>query len=170
MQQTTPLSLCLAALLALAAPAQASDNCKAAAPSDLARFIVKADQPDRVLDSRSGLVWKRCSEGQEFKDGRCEGDAAMMRWRDALEVGTDADTVKAGWRLPTIAELETLVTTGCDWPSVDLGIFPDTPNKAYWSSTQVPEHAVHAFYVHVGYGGTRLPGGITRDFALRLVR
>jgi Protein of unknown function (DUF1566) len=44
----------------------------------------------------------------------------------------------AGWRLPTVRELQTLVDPSrmAD-PRIDLTAFPTTPSAAFWSSSPV---------------------------------
>ncbi|OQW99080.1 MAG: hypothetical protein BWK73_51070 [Thiothrix lacustris] len=71
-----------------------------------------------VTDSRSGLTWKKCLEGQDGRE--CGGKPQRMAWEQA------ADTAQAGWRLPTLAELRGLVEQRCTAPAVNLEVFPHT--------------------------------------------
>ncbi len=87
-----------------------------------------------VTDLDTGLMWKRCSEGQST--GACTGTATTNTWTAAFAL---ADTAShAGfddWRLPNVNELRSLVETGCHSPSINTTAFPATASSVYWSST-----------------------------------
>ncbi len=144
-----------------------------------------------VLDTRTGLMWKRCAEGQSGFD--CSGEAAEYTWDDAMS------RFKSGvrfagyddWRLPTREELRTLVWCsngtpreeawdhGCSGkgdrngsyrkPTIVTVAFPNTPSWFFWSASPNASDADHAWYVLFGYGGD---GRLNRSNALhvRLVR
>jgi len=44
--------------------------------------------------------------------------------------------VEKGWRLPEIAELNTLVELRCIDPAINVTLFPNTLPAAYWSATR----------------------------------
>ena len=92
-----------------------------------------------VQDLRTGLIWMRCTLGQNYDAGtnRCIGDPARYDWAGALQVAQDYP----GWRLPTIKELQSLVNLQCYGPAINLRIFPDTPGSPipeYFQSTPTP--------------------------------
>lgn len=100
------------------------------------RYTVSSDGTE-VTDSKSGLTWRRCAEGMRFEGGACSGQPTSFPSRSRAMAHEKS---QAGWRLPTIEELATVVRV---WPDhresntggVDLLAFPNIPAKAYWSST-----------------------------------
>ncbi len=73
------------------------------------------------------------------------------------------------WRLPTQAELLTLVHAGNQKPSIDTGFFPNTASVPYWSSTTYARIPGHAWGVHFGYGAAHAESKSVPN-AVRLVR
>jgi hypothetical protein len=90
-----------------------------------------------VIDKRTGLTWKRCSEGQTWSDSTCIGTATAHTHVAALTLTKAVNTSQSttGWRLPNVKELASLADRGCQSPAIDRTAFPATPNKAFWSST-----------------------------------
>lgn len=121
-----------------------------------------------VTDTRTGLMWKQCSEGQS--GATCVGTATTHTWTAALTLA-NAST-HAGfndWRLPNREELRSLVETGCHSPSINLTAFPATGSVAYWSSTTYASSASLAWSVNFSVGG--LLGSSKISFLrIRLVR
>lgn len=63
-----------------------------------------------ITDPRSGLIWQRCSVGQVWDGSGCKKNAKRMKWEQAmLSSKSNRLNGKADWRLPTKAELETVV-------------------------------------------------------------
>jgi len=122
--------------LCIAIAAAATQTCRTfdlplSAPME--RYLLNAD--GTVQDKTTGLVWKRCSEGQS--GAVCENGAAVTyNWRDALSLAAASDFAGAkGWRLPTITELATLLEYQCTMPAINLQVFPSTPATNFWSAT-----------------------------------
>ena len=88
-----------------------------------------------VEDTKTGLIWKRCSFGREWKGkGGCVGEVAYLGLNEAIASAAD------GWRVPTGPELQSLVDIGCGTPVVDQSIFPDIrPDEEghakYWTTS-----------------------------------
>ena len=103
---------------------------------DPARFVLNDDE---ATDTRTQLVWKRCSEGLVWldRDG-CRGEIRQSPLETAIEQARKAGD---GWRLPTADELLTLVARDCGEPAIDAEVFPDVPldpggeGSLYWTST-----------------------------------
>jgi hypothetical protein len=81
-----------------------------------------------VTDSKTGLMWKQCLEG----DPDCSGGATSDNtFSDAVSAVNAANAEKfAGyenWRLPNIKELQSIVEEQCADPAFDLTAFPGTP-------------------------------------------
>lgn len=94
------------------------------------RFVEQAGGSE-VLDSATGLVWSRCSMGQTWAGNACVGAALLVTHEAALA------HVKAiaGWRLPNIKELVSIVNFTRASPAVDIAVFPQTPQQPHWTST-----------------------------------
>jgi hypothetical protein len=87
------------------------------------------ETPDGWLDAQTGLEW-----------GKTIG---KFSWEDACAA------VPPGWRLPTIAELATIVDWSIHSPATEL---PDTQSGYYWSSTSNAYNPTYAWYVYFGNG------------------
>jgi hypothetical protein len=131
------------------------------------RFAVHNNET--VTDTRTGLMWKQCAEGQSGVDC-ASGSATTHDWGQALEQAAMA--THAGytdWRLPNINELLSVVELKCLDPSINLSVFPNTPSQWFWSSSAYAAHSGSAWAVDFGYG---FHGSAYRDDngAVRLVR
>lgn len=131
-----------------------------------------------VLDRRTGLVWDRCSLGQEFVDGgeksRCEGEPWTGSWQAAfLEARARNAAGHLGfrdWRVPNLKELESLRERRCAMPILDARVFPNPDVEMHWSSTSL-QHATENAYVMNFEFGHQL--GVPKDLdfgRVRLVR
>jgi hypothetical protein len=99
-------------------------------PADSPQWSPFQVRGDVVLDLRSGQLWKRCSIGQTYYGNSCHGTALKMDWAGAQGA---AAAVGDGWRLPTKAELASLVLPYCSNPVTDPAVFPETPQVSFWS-------------------------------------
>lgn len=160
----------LSVLFSIPATVSATQTCRTldlpqSAPID--RYTV--DSSGTVTDKTTGLVWKRCSEGQEGAD--CEkGRAAPYSWREAvaLAAATDFSGSKA-WRLPTVRELGTLLEYQCTMPAINLTVFPATPATNFWTATPYAGYANGAWNINFNDG---VHDNSSRNYRLyvRLVR
>lgn len=143
---TTPLirstlaALASAALLLPVTTAQAQ-----------ARYTYSA-AGDEVTDTKTGLTWRRCSEGQAWSGGTCTGTATTYPHEGAL---AQAKT-QTGWRLPSVKELSSIADKTRSNPAIDTTAFPATPSSWYWSATPYAGGSGGAWYVdfsdgYVGY-------------------
>ncbi len=98
-------------------------------------FIAKEDE---VVDKKSGLIWRRCSLGQEWHKGKgCVGEIELIKRKDAEE---RANTLGKGWRIPSIDELLTLVDKRCQTPVINVTLFGklyDTGEGANYLSSSI---------------------------------
>jgi hypothetical protein len=75
----------------------------------------------------------------------------------------------AGWRLPTLKELLTIVDESRMNPSVDPKAFPSTPSDFFWSLSTVGGSTGTARDVFFGDGSTNTYN-VTSSFYVRCVR
>lgn len=109
-----------------------------------------------VTDNKTGLMWKKCSEGQSGND--CSsGSAASYTWQAALAQAQTVNTsggfaTYTDWRVPTINELESIVETQCYDPAINLAVFPNAPYAWFWSSSPVAADGYYAWGVAFSIG------------------
>lgn len=135
-----------------------------------------------IRDTRTDLVWERCSLGQDFAGEeedqvRCDGEAQPMNWEQALQ--EVAERNRSGyrghddWRLPNIKELSSLLEPRCAAPAIDAAVFPQSSFEGYWSSTTVSwfgnESRDQGWGMMMEFGGTQsMPKD--SEMRVRLVR
>jgi len=125
-----------------------------------------------VTDLETGLMWQQCSLGQS--GSACTGTALSYTWKAALEEAQAAN-VGAGsfgytdWRLPSVAELQTLNEKACYSPAINITAFPATVSNAYWSGSPYVLDAVMAWIIHFNLG-TEHVSQKGNAFNVRLVR
>jgi len=128
-----------------------------------------------LTHTKTGLMWKRCSEGQTWNGTTCTGAAATYTWSAAL--GQAVTLNNAGgfagfsdWRAPNLKELASIVEAQCYYPAINLTMFPATVNLGvYWSATPSVATGTKAWAEDFSQGG---PGVYLKSSAheLRLVR
>jgi hypothetical protein len=101
------------------------------------RFTLNNDAT--VSDTKTGLIWKKCSEGQSGVDCRT-GAAKTYSWQGALQQAQSVNNNGGfagykNWRLPNIKELNSIVEEQCFGPSINLVVFPASQIGLYWSSS-----------------------------------
>jgi hypothetical protein len=110
-----------------------------------------ANNDDIVLDDVTGLMWTKCSalDGLMDTSDDCSGSKDTYSWQQA---STFCDELNfAGyseWRLPTVAELFSIVNFNEIYPAIDPTIFPSTAVGKYWTSTELYFFAFFRWYVN----------------------
>jgi len=129
----------LIATLCWCTPALAAQTCKTTivASTPTADFTDNGD--GTMTDSETGLMWKRCSEGFVWDGAICTGAAMSYTWQGGLEWVAQLNGINgfagyADWRVPNVKELNSIVEERCDYPAVNLEVFPNTWGW-YWSSS-----------------------------------
>jgi len=158
-----PTVVTAAACLLASGQIQASSLCAGSENTAIIASTPSADFNDNgdgtVTHHKTGLIWQRCSLGQNWDGSDCTGDATKFTWADALAAA--AQNTFAGlsdWRLPNKNELASIVEYRCFRPAINSQAFPNTPSAWYWSSSPYAYFSNLAWYVHfyfgdVGYGG-----------------
>jgi hypothetical protein len=127
-----------------------------------------------VTDTRTGLMWKQCSEGQTGSPGACFGAASNLSWSQAL-ARAEASTFAgyADWRVPNVKELSSLVEDCRAEPAINYALFPNTPGlySHFWSATTYARFSNQAWVVGFNRGQTKTPNrGALHLYHVRLVR
>lgn len=122
----------------------------------------KDNNDGTVIDLKTKLVWKKCSEGQrwESSNNTCivsDGVLAQYNWQEAVELASKLNSSggfasSVNWRLPNIKELSSIIENACYGPSINLNVFPSTPAGIFWSSTPYIEGNDYAWSVRFNYG------------------
>lgn len=107
-----------------------------------------------VKDTATGLIWRRCSEGQTWSGSTCTGTAATYTHENALlRAKTEATSSGKAWRVPNVKELSSITQLGVSVnPSIDTAAFPATPSSYFWSSSPYVGYSYGAWFVFFGYG------------------
>lgn len=122
---------------------------------------------DEITDTATGLIWQRCSAGQTWAGGTCSGTATAMMHEIALTYAAG----QAGWRLPNVKELASIVDGSRINPSIDIVTFPNTISTAYWTTTPYAANTSGAWYVNFINGAMYFGGRTsTNGLYVRLVR
>lgn len=109
-----------------------------------------------VLDTQTGLVWQQVLSGSTYT------------WNDAQSYCAALSSNGAGWRVPSIKELTTLVNfSASKLPLIDTRAFPNTPGKVFWSSSLWGQS--DALYVNFANGNSYAES-VDRPTDLHLVR
>lgn len=167
--------------------------CQTLPPVHDVRFVTHAD--GTVTDRQRGLMWMRCSLGQQWDGHHCIGAAQRFTWPQvAAAAQAQQFAGYQDWRAPTVDELSGLVycsagqgplqmpegrfqraTTGqClgdayQQPTIALHIFPATAADWYWTGSAYAPHARDAWGVSFAKGNVSW-GVKGNESYLRLVR
>src|SRR4029078_13435924 len=114
----------------------AAGNTSASAPDSTPTTDFADNGDGTITHSNTGLIWKRCAEGQTWSGVTCTGTSLTYDWQGALLAA--ASSSHAGyldWRLPNDKELHSIVETCGYSPAINLSLFPATPPAQFWSSS-----------------------------------
>ena len=132
-------------------------------------------------DTQNRLIWSRCFLGMTWKNGDCVGEISYKTWPQAMQAAAEADYDNyQNWRLPTLAELETLRDPALGnynqrVPFIDTRVFwlpncnPAPKACISWTSTKHSRYSDDSWVIDftIGYSRTKVQ---TQMLAVRLVR
>jgi uncharacterized protein DUF1566 len=116
----------------------------------------------------SGAITSSCC-GFEWQEGTAPG---KYSWSEASAYCANLSLLDGGWRLPTIAELFSLVELSDEaqvTPTIDLEAFSDTFGEGYWSSSPEGGSGQTAWIVDFS-DGTSQPIGVDQPLRVRCLR
>lgn len=156
-QLATLCFLCLPGLMPIEASAQP--------------FVVSADGSE-VTDQKTGLIWRRCSEGMSWNGASCAGTASAFTHEAALQyAASQASSAGIAWRLPNIKELVSIADKSYNNPAIDQTAFPATPTNYFWSASPKPYAGLSSYAWYVNFYNGNVNGGYRIDsHSVRLVR
>lgn len=144
------LALCATPLLAQA------QSC--ASPNADGDYILGEAQGEAsAMHWLTGLVWKRCSEGQTFSNGQCTGTALQKSWNAWADtehqllpqsfagqsnwgINTSLSQnllVSGAWRMAYLVESLLIAQSCSSAPFVNPTVFPNAPASVVWSGSPV---------------------------------
>ncbi len=133
--------LSAALLVALAGPV-AAQKCDEGKPETTPVSRFKDNGNGTITDTQTKHTWLRCAVGMHWDGSSCAGKSLEYSYTEALEVTDELNEKRVGgrsdWRIPTIAELESIVEPRCFSPAINLDLFPYSPQSGFWSSTDNP--------------------------------
>jgi hypothetical protein len=156
-QLATRFFLCLLGIMPVAASAQP--------------FVFSVDGSE-VTDQKTGLIWRRCSEGMSWDGSTCAGTASTFTHEAALQrAAAQASSTGIAWRLPNVKELSSIVDRSRSNPAIDPAAFPATPPTSFWSASPKPYAGISTYAWHVNFVSGNVYGNyrINSD-SVRLVR
>jgi len=122
-----------------------------------------------VLDTKTQLLWMRCSLGMKWNGIDCIGMAKTYNWPDPEKNYNIEFSGYSNWRLPTKEELQTLVMCSsadpaifpnngdsCNGdytkPTIFTLAFPDTVMDKYWTKDAWEGNYTYGNYVDFSRG------------------
>ncbi len=93
-----------------------------------------------VVDRTTGLTWEQATDPTEYSWTAAAGHCASRG---------------AGWRVPSLNELQTILDDARTYPAIDQAVFPNTPADFFWTSSPEASGGTGAeWYVDFYYGAT----------------
>ncbi|KAA3639931.1 MAG: DUF1566 domain-containing protein [Proteobacteria bacterium] len=133
----------------------AARNCELYIPDEWpdSRYTIEVVSGNHVVtDNKTGLMWKKCSEG--LTDANCStGSITTHTWQQALDLASTTEFAGfSDWRLPNIEELRSIAAINCYEPSNNETVFPNTSSNLFWSSSPVVNNDIEAWVVNFNFG------------------
>ncbi len=157
MTRNVVLWIAAAAWMAGLAEAHAAQRCDTSTyPLSSASSRFRTDADGTVTDTRSRLMWMRCSAGQTWAGNHCAGPAGSMSYAAAQamadEINRRGTAFYNDWRVPRMPELASIAERQCAEPRINLEVFPDTPPEFYWTATSRGGQGADGFGFALSFG------------------
>jgi hypothetical protein len=123
---------------------------------------------ETVVDTWTGLEWRRCAEGQTVDGEQCDGLGTARSWDEAESACAVSFAGMDDWRLPTIVELQSIVNR-CHVDPASFSAFSNTPPMPFWSDTSFPGADPKYWRQDFGFDRTE-PAGTADTAFVRCVR
>ena len=109
-------------------------------------------------DKSTGLIWRRCAEGQAWTGQTCSGTSTtFLTNSEAFDHAKEqANSSGKAWRVPNVKELSSVVDTRRSFPSIDPSVFPGFQPETYHGGTHWTENEVYTWRVQFGRGNVML--------------
>lgn len=131
-------------------------TCKACAVDTSCDDPVYTDNGDGTVSSTCcDLEWRKAF------------DAGTKSWADAAEYCAELELAGTGYRLPTIAEVQTLLISDTQ-PTIDAAFFPGVTDEIFWSSS-AGDFSTVAWELTF-FNGSAMGGQLTKLNHVRCVR
>lgn len=162
----------IAIVLLLSTSAWGGQKCTDASTLSKNEGRFTSNENGTVIDATTGLIWQRCLAGLQGSDCSAGSPTKLTKAKAKLKLrlaNEDKLNGHSDWRLPSLAELTSLLEEGCKSPSIDLDAFPGTPNSFVWTTSPNERHKHFSWYVHFNTGKSGHIWG-DRTYTLRMVR
>ncbi|MBK5103734.1 MAG: DUF1566 domain-containing protein, partial [Burkholderiales bacterium] len=122
-----------------------------------------------VSHTPSGLMWKRCVEGENWDGTTCTDFPSTFAWDAATLLTNSIYAGKNDWRVPTAKEIADLFGYST---AIIAAVFPDSLySDLFWSATAYAGDPNNAWALGIDIGnGEAYNWPATQPFAVRLVR
>jgi hypothetical protein len=110
-----------------------------------------------VRDNATRLVWLQ------------ESSPGVQSQAESIAYCSSLTTMGGGWRLPDIAELQTIVDETRVDPALDPAFFPAPPAEWFWSASPLVGTS-GGWRLHFSVGASHSYGSATDAFRARCVR
>ena len=137
-----------------------------ASPDTVADSNYTLNGDGTVTDSTTGLRWQQFPPADPCSASACTWSGAIAYCQGLALAG-----FTAGWRLPTVNELASIVDYSGSNPNatIDATAFPGAPASAFWTSTSLSGNPSSAWFVNFANGFVN-NGDVSETNAVRCVR